>query len=100
MGRRILENQPAVPIPAADITPLTPALAGFGAEIENAYRPLLAGHQFVLSLFAVFAGLPDVKYQKHGSSRLSASNRQALTIFDFKYPSGASFSCFGHLESS
>ena len=43
MGRAILENQPAARI-AADITRLTPALADFGAEIENAYRPLLEWH--------------------------------------------------------
>ena len=44
MGRAILENQPAAQIAAADIPRLTPALADFGAEIENAYRPLLAWH--------------------------------------------------------
>ena len=44
MGRRILENQPAARIAAADITRLTPVLADFGEEIENAYRPLLAWH--------------------------------------------------------
>ena len=42
MGRAILENQSAARIVAADITRLTPALADCGAEIENAYRPLLA----------------------------------------------------------
>ena len=44
MGRTFLENQPAAQIAAADITRLTPALADFGAEIKNAYRPLLAWH--------------------------------------------------------
>jgi len=42
MGGANLENQSAARIAAADITRLTPALADFGAEIENAYRPLLA----------------------------------------------------------
>ena len=44
MGRAILENQPAARIAAANITRLMPALADFSAEIENAYRSLLAWH--------------------------------------------------------